>query len=248
MKKILVGAALAAAVAAPGIASADTTGFIDLGIQTNDFDYTSDSFESYTFGGAIIHDLSDTMTIQGDGRTMHQDWGYGTYTHGYSALHLSTDLGGWDVGGFVTHQSYYDDSGLGFGAETRTAFGNLSIDGSVALVEYDDGDYDATAWRVGAAYFFTPNLAITGGASTTELDDDDITELSLGGAYQFANNVALTAGYTDTDGENGGGGDWSGESFTFGVRFNFGGGTLQDNTNDGAWSAASHLNDTTSRW
>lgn len=248
MKKIFVGAALAAAVAAPGIASADTTGFIDLGVQTNDFDYTSDTFDSYTLGGAIVHDLSDTMTIQADGRTMHQDWGYGTYSHGYSAVHLSTDLGGWDVGGFVTFQNYYGDSGLGFGGETRTSFGNLSLDGSVTYVEYDEGDYDAAAWRVGAAYFFSPNLAITGGASTTTLDDDDdITELSLGGAYQFTNNVALTAGYTNTDAEDSGGG-WEGDSFTFGVRFNFGGGSLQDNTNDGAWGSASAFNDTVSRW
>lgn len=248
MKKIFVGAALAAAVAAPGVASADTTGFIDLGIQSNDFDYTSDTFDSYTLGGAIMHDLSDTMTVQADGRTMHQDWGYGTYSHGYSAVHLSTDLGGWDVGGFVTFQNYYGDSGLGFGAETRTAFGNLSLDGSVGYVEYDEGDYDATQWRVGGAYFFSPNFAVTGGVAQTDIDGDEISEFSVGGAYQLVNNVAFTAGYTSTDADNNGGGGWEGDSFTFGVRFNFGGGTLQENTNDGAWGAATAINDTVSRW
>lgn len=253
MKKIFVGAALAAAVVAPGVASADTTGSIDLGLETNDFDYTSDTFEGYTLGGTLTHDLSGGMTIQADGRTTYQDWGYGTYSHGYSAVHASTDMGGWDVGGFVTLQNYYGDGGLGLGAEARTSFGNFSVDGSLGYVDYDDGDYNATAWRVGGAYFFSPNLAVTGGASTTSIDTDwgtdyDITEFSLGGAYQFANNVALTGGYTSTDGDRSTGTDYEGDTFRVGLRFNLGGGSLQENTNDGAWGAASYINDTMSRW
>src|SRR5690606_4269904 len=237
MKKVFVGAALAAAAAAPVIASADTRGSIDLGIETNDFDYASDSYEGYSLGATIVHDLSDTMTVQADGRTTHQDWGYGTYSHGYTAAHLSTELGAWDVGGFVTFQNYYGDSGLGLGGEARTAFGNFSVDTSLAYVEYDEGDYDATAIRVGGAYFFSPNFAVTGGVSGTSIDggfvDYDITELSIGAAYQLANNIALSGGYTSTDGDRSVAPDYAGDTFRLGVRFNFGGGSLQENTNDG---------------
>jgi hypothetical protein len=187
MRTLLLGAAAAAAMVAPGMASADTRGSIGFMVEMNDFDYSSNGeFVGYNLGGAIMHDLSG-LTLQLDGRTTLQDWDCCDtyYSQGYAAAHLSSDMGGWDLGGFLGIVNYYGEGGILVGAEARTMLGNFALDGSIGHTDFADNDYNGTAYRAGGAYFFSPNLALTGGASFTNIDsgqDYDITELSLGGA------------------------------------------------------------------
>jgi hypothetical protein len=101
MRKLLLGAAAAAAMVAPGVASADTSGNVGFTYESNDFDYGE--FDGYSLGGALVHGMSNGWTLQADGRTTLQDWdsSSGNYSHSYAAAHMSTDVGGWDVGGFA---------------------------------------------------------------------------------------------------------------------------------------------------
>ncbi len=256
LKKLLVGTAVTAALMTPGLTSADTSGSIGLSYEHNDFDYSSNGeFQGYNLGGAIIHDLSDTLTLQADGRTTLQDWDCcdSYYSQGYAAAHLSTDLGSWDLGGFAGFVNYYGEGGVLIGAEARTALGNFSLDGAYSLTDFAENGAYGTAARLGGAFFINPNFAVTAGAGYSWIDGSgsteyDITELSLGGAYQFANNIELYGGYTNTDAERSTGTEYEGDTFQLGVRFNVGGGTLQDNTNDGAWWSAEHVSDTWNRW
>jgi len=249
MKKLLLGAVAAAAMAAPGLANAETSGGIALTYANTEYDGGGD-FDAYSLGGNVVHGLSNGWTIQLDGRTTLQDWSWSYDSHGYAAFHGSTDLGGFEVGGFAGMVNYYGDGGTLVGVEARTALGNFSVDGSISLTDFQDNGYDGTTYRAGGAYFFSPNLALTGGASFTNVNswtDFEITELSLGGAYQFANNVELFGGYTNGDIE------WSGASnetdtLKLGVRFNLNGGTLQDNANNGAWGSAEAVSDIWMRW
>jgi hypothetical protein len=251
MRTLLLGAAAAAAMVAPGMASADTSGSIGFMFESSDFDYGE--FVSYNLGGAVIHDMSSGVTVQLDGRTTLQDWdGFDSYySHGYAAAHLSTDMGGWDLGGLLGMVNYYGEGGILVGAEARTMLGSFALDGSIGHTDFADNGYDGTAYRAGGAFFFSPNLALTGGASFTDISssvDYEITELSIGGAYQFASNVELFGGYTNTDGERSNGTEYEGDSFQIGVRLNFNGGTLQENAADGMWTSAEHISDTWVRW
>jgi len=254
MKRILLGAAAAAAMIVPGSALADTSGSITAMVEANDFDYSTNSeFVGYNLGGALVHTMSNGLTLQADGRTTLQDWDCcsGYYSQGYAAAHLSTDMGGWDLGGFLGMVNYYGDGGILIGAEARTMFGNFALDGSVANTDFGDNGYDGQAYRAGGAFFISPNLAVTGGASFTSINsgqDYDITELSLGGAYQFANNVELFGGYTNTDADRSISTDYEGDTFQLGVRLNLNGGTLQENAADGVWTSAEHVSDTWNRW
>lgn len=251
MKKILVGAAAAAALIAPGVASADTIGAIDFTYESNDFDYGD--FDGRSLGGGVATDFSHGLRLQLDGRTTLQDWdnGSGDYSHGYAAAHVSGDLSGINVGAFAGMLNYYGDGGTLLGVEARTSFGNFSVDGSAGFSDFNDNNYDGSAYRVGGAYFFVPNFAITAGASTSEINsgtDYDITELSIGAAYQFANNIEIFGGYTDTDGDRSSGTDYDGETLQIGARLNIGGGSLQDNANGGLWTSARHIANTWMRW
>jgi hypothetical protein len=253
MRTLLLGAAAAAAMIAPGMASANTSGSIGFMAETNDFDYGSGEFWGYNLGGAVMTNMSNGLNVQLDGRTTLQDWDCCDtyYSHGYAALHVSGDMGGWDLGGLLGMVNYYGEGGILIGAEARTMFGNFSLDGSIANTDFADNDYSGTAYRAGGAFFISPNLAVTGGASFTDVEsglDYEITELSLGGAYQLSNNVELFGGYTNTNGERSNGTEYEGDTFQFGVRLNLNGGTLQENAADGVWTSAEHVADTWVRW
>lgn len=252
MRKVLFGAAAVLAIAAPaGIAHAGTQGSIDLSYATSDFD-DDNEFSNIRLGGTIVHGLGGNMTVQADAATSLQSWDGDDddYSHAHAAAHLSWDLGQFDVGGFGGILNYYGDGGTVFGAEGRTAFGNFSIDGSASLVDFNDW-MDGSSLRLGGAFFVTPNFEINAGISRTDLDNGDdweITDFSLGAAYQFANNIELYGDYTNSEEEADYGYEEEGDTFRIGLRFNIGGGTLQDNQNNGAFGSVGALSDTLTRW
>lgn len=257
MKKILLGAAAAMAIAAPTLAHAETTGVIDLGYQSDDLNKGYSNFDLWHLGGAVQTDLgSSGWTVQLDGNTALQSWdnSSGDDGQGYAAVHADTSMGTWDVGGFVGIQNYYDDGGVILGAETRTAFGNISVQGSLGYGTWNEYN-DFTTWdgHVDAAYFFSPNMAVTAGFTYQEVDSDyspssdNQTEWSLGGEYQFANGMEVYGGYLNSDNDYSGG--YTVDTWNLGVRFHLNGGSLQDYTNHGAsWNAAQTISDTITRW
>ena len=250
MKKLLVGAATAAALIAPSVASADTQGAIDFTFENTEYDSGSD-FDAYSLGGAIATDISHGLRLQADGRTTLQEWSSDSYSHGYTAAHVSGDLGGFNVGGFVGLLNYYGDGGTLLGVEARNDWGNFSVDGSIAFSDFRDNDFDGTHYNIGGSYFFMPNFAVNAGYSFNEIDtgaDYELDAWSLGAAYQFANNVEVFGAWTNTNYEVNGSDYNETDSLQLGVRLNIGGGTLQDNTNGGLWNSARDVADTYLRW
>lgn len=251
MKKILLGAAAAFAVAAPSAALANTSGYVDTGYENTDYDSGGD-FDALHLGGGVYHTFGG-WGVQADGRVTNQDWGgSSTSGHGYAAVHAFTQGGGWDFGGFLGLLDYYGDAGMMLGAETRTHFGNFSLQGTLGYAEFDSwSDYNLWDIRVDGAFFLQPNFAITGGIGYSEWDagsDSDALTLSLGAAYQFVNGFTLYGEYINTDGD-GSGFNWEADTFRIGLRFDFNGGSLQDITNNGAsWNGGAALHEQMLRW
>lgn len=252
MKKIILGAAAALAVAAPSAALADTSGYVEGGYENTDYD--SNDFDALHLGGGIYHSLG-SWAIQSDARVVNQSWGNssGDDAQGYAALHAVTEGGAWDFGGFVGLLDYYGDSGMMIGAETRTNFGNLSLQGNLGYADFDEFfDYNLWDARIDAAYFFMPNFAVTAGVGHSEWEafyDSDATTLSIGAAYQFANNFTVSGEYVNTDGESDAPSEWEGDTFRIALRFDINGGSLQDITNDGAsWNGGAALHESMMRW
>ncbi len=250
MKKILVGAAAAAALIAPGVASADTSGAIDYTYESTDYD-NGDGFDAYSLGGAIVTDVSNGLRLQADGRTTLQEWNSDGYSHGYAAAHLSGDLGGFNVGGFAGMLNYYGDGGSVFGIEARRGIGNFSVDGSIAFSDFGDNNYDGSHYNIGGSYFFMPNFAINADYSVDDIDSGagyDLDGWSLGAAYQFSNNIEVFGNWTNTNYEYNGSDYNETDALQLGVRLNINGGSLQDNANGGLWNSAREISDTFLRW
>lgn len=255
MKKLLLGAAAALAIAAPGIASAETTGNIDVSIGNTDWDSGGD-FDTTALGGAVQFDAMPGWTVGLEGRTTLQQWdgSSGDSTQSYAAVHADTSIGTWDVGGWAGLMSYYGTGGTTFGLETRTNFGNFSAQGSVGFVNFEDFfDYDGTNYQVQGAYFFTPNFSVNASASMTEIGftfgDTEMTDLGIGGAYGFGNGFEVYGGYVNSDIDYDGGGSDETDTWNLGVRYHFNGGSLQDAANNGAtWGGVRALADAFMRW
>lgn len=255
MKKILMGAVAAFAIAAPGLASAETTGNIDVSLGQTDWD-SGGTFDTTNLGGAVQFDAMSGWTVGLEGRTTLQQWdgSSGDDSHSYAAVHADTSMGAWDFGGWVGLMNYYGGGGTTYGLETRTNFGNFSAQGSVGFANFDQFfEYDGTNYQVSGAYFFNPNLSVNLSASATEIGytfgDTEMTDLGIGGAYGFGNGFEIYGGYVDTEIDYDGGGSDETETWNLGLRYHFNGGTLQDNANDGAsWGGVRALSDAFTRW
>jgi hypothetical protein len=253
MKKLLLGALAAAAIATPA-AYADTSGSIDTGYTTADFD--GSEYDALHLGGAVQIDAWDGWAVQLDGRTSLMQWDDDCCddSQAYAALHADTNTGAWDFGGWVGILNYYGSGGATIGAETRTNFGNLSLQGSLGYGTFQSFfDYSGLQGNIGASYFFNPNLAVNFAVAQTNFDSDgasdtDMTDLSIGGQYGFGNGFEVYGGYMTSELDYGSG-DYDVDTINIGLRYHFGAGTLQDVANDGAsWHGAQLLSDAFPRW
>src|SRR5690606_3777220 len=122
------------------------------------------------------------------------------------------------------------------GAEGQLYLSRTTIDGAISYSEADDADGELTAIDLGLTHFFTDNFSLGGGVGYGNADvgpfDVDATNIGVNGEYQFsAMPISLFAGYThgeidDLDVES--------DAFTFGVRYNFGAGSLFERNRSGA--------------
>ncbi len=231
MKKLLAGAAAAAAILAPGIASADTNAVIGLQYSNTEFDGGDDA-DSYGFNGAFSHDLASGAVLQFDGEWNRTDAGGCCFGTSYGAVHYGVRNESYSFGGFVglTDMLY---SGLGVGIEGQLFLGNLNLNGAIGVVDFDDADLQSFGAQIDAAYFFTPNLALTGLVAQNEIDfgsgESDATSLGIGGEWRMsASPISFVAGYRNTDYDVG-----EADTWTIGVNFDLGTGSIQERTRSG---------------
>lgn len=235
MKKLLAGAAAAAAILAPTMASADTNAVVGLQYSSTEIDGVDDNLDNYGFNGAFSHDLNNGAVLQVDGEWGRTDFG-GDCCIGssYGAAHYGVRNESYSFGGFVGLADFFSASGLGGGVEGQLFLGNLNLNGAVGVVDFDDFDLSTTSAQVDAAYFFTPNLALTGLVAQTEADfggggDSDWTTLGIGGEWRMsASPISLVAGYRNADYDGG-----EADTWTIGVNFDLGTGSLQERTRSG---------------
>jgi hypothetical protein len=232
MKKLLLGAAAAIAIAAPSVAAADTNAIVGLQLSNTEYDSFSDDFDLYGLTGAFSHDVHGGV-LQMDGQMGRVDISGCCAAMSYGAVHYGWRNDSHAFGGFVGLNDFFGLSGLGLGAEGQMFLGNVNLEGSIGHVDFDDADLSATSAQIDASYFFTPNLALTGLVSQSEADfgpsDVEWTTLGVGGEWRFDTSpFSINAGYRNTDFD----GDEA-DTWTFGVAWDLGTASVQDRTRSG---------------
>jgi hypothetical protein len=240
MKKILIGAAAAAALLTPAIASADTNAVV--GLQYSNTDVESFDFDSYGINGAFSHDFSNATVFQFEGASTRIDAGGCCISSGYAAAHYGLRNDTYALAGFVSFDELFVYSGLGLGIEGQYYLNNIVLNGSIGYADFDDIDVSTTVASVDGTYFFTPNLGLTGlvAVSDDEVYGDDTTTYGISGEYRLANSpTSFELGVRQTDVFDDDATVWS-----IGVNFDFGTGSLQERATSGpSFSGASNLHD-----
>jgi opacity protein-like surface antigen len=228
MKKLLIGAAAAAALLAPAVASADTNAVV--GVQYGNTDFEVDDFDRYGISGAFSHDFSGGTFLQMDGEHQRVDAGGVDISDGYGALHYGTRNDQYAFGGFLSFDDLFSASGTGVGVEGQWYMNSLVLGGSLGYVDYS-GEATALSAQVDGIYFFTPNFSVNALVAQTEGDDGldtDWTSYGAGAEYRFHGPVSVSANYRQDEFDGS-----ETDTWTVGLTFDLGTGSLQERQTQG---------------
>jgi hypothetical protein len=235
MKKFLLGAAAALAIAVPGAAAAQT-GYLDLGYSSSEGDVAGLDVEGdgWTFGGATAFQATDGIGAQLDATLGESEdttsWNIGGHLFSRSDSYL--------FGAFVNYGNTDPDGGGDFGAWTLGLEGQwyasrTTFDWAVSYSDAEDLDATFTGADVGVTHFITDNFSFGGGlgfgnVEVTGFDTDTLT-YGLGAEYQFASTpFSVYGGWTHFDLEDF---DTEADTLSVGVRYNWGGSLFERNRN-----------------
>lgn len=242
MKTYLLGATAALAIAAPGVAAAQSA-YIDLGYSTGEVEvgpFEADA-DGWTLGGAAAWDGNGTLGFQFDALLGNTDVDGGDDTDTFNVGgHLFSRNSGHLVGGFVNIGEI--DFGGGdeldywsFGLEGQWYLSRTTLDGALSYSDADDANAEMLAFDVGLTHFVNDNFSLGGDLGFGSIENGgpntDVSTLGLGGEYQFVSApISIFGGYrhSEIDDVN-----VESDALTVGVRYNFGG-SLFDRNRSGA--------------
>lgn len=227
MKKILLGAAAALAIAAPGIASADSA---DVGVSYSNTDIDNFDFDTWTLNGAFVHQLDGNLVLQADGEINRTDFGGGTdLGTSYGAVNFGVRNETYAFYGFVGMSDLFAVSATNYGIGGQYYLSNMTFNGSYGMSDWDGG-LDMTNLHVDATYFFTDNLSVTAEAGKTDIDFADWTTLGVGGAWRpDGSNFTFNIGYKNMDFDGTDGDQWR-----LGFTYNIGTASERERSQTGA--------------
>jgi hypothetical protein len=215
MRNWIIGAAALLAVAAPGVAAAQTgyVGAVYADSETNNFDS-----EAYGVEGAVAFSGSGSIVFEVNASILDND------------SHL--------FGGFVGIADANDSTTWTAGLEASKFYDRWTLAGAVAYGNNDDANVDGYGVNVEARVFPTDNFRLSGNIGWANVDagaaDDDAFTYGVGGEYQFAAlPISIAAGYNRTEFDNS---NVESDAVTVAVRYNWGG-SLFDRDRNGASQA-----------
>ena len=195
MKKSIL---LAALLALPLSAAAEglSYNYVQLDwIGDSELDGGGSSADGDGFDLSGVFSIADTVYILGSYQDLSYDGGGDLEEISLGVgIHSSQFTGAIDVFGNLTYENIDgagigDDNGFGLEIGARTALAD-AIDGYISYDFSSVGDIDGSFFKIGAAWAFNPNWAVTGEYLTGDYDGKgnagaDRDDLSIGLRYNF---------------------------------------------------------------
>jgi hypothetical protein len=241
MKKILLGAAAAIAIAAPSVAFADTA---QVGAHIGNLEPELGSDADYWgIDGAYSHDMANGWTLQLDGMHESIDTGGGDLGASYGAVNLGMRSDSHALYGFFGLSDVIGANFTNVGIGGQLYLGQATINGSLGYAWSDVGgfDLDVTGAHVDGIWFFTDNFGVSaeaGWAEAESLGDFEVDTLGVGGVYRFANTpFSINANYRNVDNEG-----FEVDVWQLGLTYNIGTGSEREQSQSGSsWNGGENL-------
>lgn len=235
MRTWIIGAAALFAVAAPGVAAAEGTGYVGVTYGNIDIDGLGD-IDTYGVEGAVAFQGSKDISFEIDGAISDSDdadtaWGATGHLFTRNDQHL--------LGGFVGFADSDDSTTWIGGLEGNAYLNTVTLAGAVYYADNNDADIDGYGVNGEARYFLTDNFRLQGNLGWANIDsalgDDNAFIYGVGGEYQFAAApISIAAGYNRVELDDA---NVDADAFSVALRYNFGG-TLRDRDRNGASQAS----------
>lgn len=229
MNKWIIGAAALLAVAAPGVAAAQT-GYV--GAVYSDVDLGGGAEgEAYGIEGSVAW-----TNFELDASFLDSD---DTDTTTSVTGHLFSRNDRYLFGGFAGMADNDGDTLWQVGIEGAKYYDRWTLFGSLAYGEADDADAEAIGVNIGASLFATDNFRIDANVLWADVEsgggDDNALGFGIGAEYQFASvPISIGASYANIELDDA---NVDADVFTIGIRYNFGG-SLYDRDRSGASQAS----------
>lgn len=237
MKKILMGAVAALALAAPGIASADAIGSVGIGYGTMDQSDDGTKEDMLSLDANFAMDAGGHQVQVG---AANFDMDHDGHSHNYGALDLHVGRSG-DSHAFGVYGGAINLSGdvaYGLGAEGAMYFGNFTLGGDIFYASTrGDPANDIAGVSVNGAFYAMPNLALTAevGAMDSEWMATESTNWSVGAEYMFsAMPISISGDYIATDADYDFGGSSDTDVWQLALAYHFGGADLMSRDRAGS--------------
>lgn len=243
MRSFLISAAALLAVAAPGVASAQS-GYVGAAYNNSEVDLGGPSNDIDGFGleGVVAFD-ANALGVQLGARYANYE-GSGDDVDGYGFDgHVFTRNEKWQLGAGANYTTLdaagSDADEWAVAVEGLYFLDRTTLGAALSYGQTDDLDLDTTAIDFEARHFVTDNFRIDGTVGFGQVDagggsDGDLTTFGVGAEYQLsATPVSFFGGYTSSNLDVGGG-DLDADSFSVGARWNFGGKSLIERDRSGA--------------
>jgi hypothetical protein len=228
MKKLLLGAAAALAIAAPGVASAQS-GYVDLGYASTEGDVAGVDFEGdgWQVGGAAAWSNFQVDGSFSSGEEV-DTWNIGG--------HLFSRTDSYLFGGFANYGNSEPEGGTDssiwtVGLETQWYMERTTFDGALSYSDAEDADATLTALDLGITHFATDNFSIGGNLGFGQIEvggfDTDASTYGINGEWQFASApISVFGGWSHVTVDDD---ILDADTLSIGVRYNWGGTLLERN-------------------
>lgn len=205
MRNIIFAAAALLAVAAPGIAAADTGGALTLTVAGIDSDIDSKN-GVVALSGVVITDLpAEHWRLQINASGADADLYDNSFAYSQIEAHVVYSAGMWEFGGVTGITNTNGFAWYEYGVEVAVNFDRARIQASAVGASSPNTDFDnITTLALAGSYDITDNLSIGASVSSTDFNDygntnDNVDSWQVDLAYTIPDtHFTVAAGYRGT--------------------------------------------------
>jgi hypothetical protein len=226
--QLLTAAALAAILAMPALAHAQT-GYVDASYRNVDAGGGA-SLDGFMVGGAAVTEL-DGFKLQFNANHARVGTGGANIAASDFTAHVYKQNDSYAVGLYASATDDVGAGAYGIGAEGSKYWGNLTVGASVSYNSIDGGG-DLADYGVNARYFVLPDLSVGANYDRFEVTGGGggLNGYGIDAEWKTKSPVSLFASWSQLSAN--GGGDIN--KYSVGARWYFGGGSLKDQERSGA--------------